>query len=693
QNGSIIDGNGDANNITATNLILSAVEGIGSSTNPLETQVSKLQATNTDSGNIEIDNAGDLTIFGSGVVNDSGGDINITTASALYVEAEVTATDDGEINLTANGSDGDIVVHDTISSEDGDINLDAERDILTEGSITAIESSGLGNINLNAGRDITLGTTSGYGDVYSNDGDINLVAGRDITVDYYTYVGSDGDGSISFDAGNDINLITRVVGEESWIYTDSGDIDLTAGNDILIDTLSEGVTSDTGDITLTAGNDIEIGYIETSGDVSISADSDSTGTGAIMDNNGGYDNIIADDLVLSAAEGIGDTDVLETNVNTLNATNTTSGNIEIDNAGDLTVGSVTTPGDVIITVSSSILDDSNETNYISGNIVNLSADDDIGSSAVNGDIDTDANTVIANAGGEIYLEEYDGAEFNPITAGGSANILAHGDSTLGTITTGNDFAFRTTSGDVTILTGTVTSTTGSVDITSDLGSIYATGSGPHIVALLTSYLTAPNGVVGTISDYPSSGYGPVNVNISGNLVITAGGSSLPLVDGSVTPWNGGAYWPVSSNITGTVSGSTTYTGAYPGDPSANIVLVPATSGFPASLTFNPPGYVFFNSTEIWPDLPLPGGGEQYLRLLFLWPSQEVLALFRILYSDITTGAGTGAIFFYHPVTPTDSGAFDQLALSENMYEFIEGVLRLRGEEFFSWFEEEFKKKK
>ncbi|MFN7171111.1 MAG: hypothetical protein ACK4NT_07765, partial [Candidatus Omnitrophota bacterium] len=349
-NGAIIDGNGNSLNIETNpggQLILSAANGIGSG-NALETEVSYLEAYNSDSGNIEIDNTGDLTITSSGVVND-GGDINITTSSSLYVEAEISVVDYGEINLTANGADGDIVIRDTIFSEDGDINLTAGRDILTDGAwgdgITAVQSYGEGDINLNAVRDIILGSEPsiygndyGYGDIYSDDGDINLTAGRDITVDYYTYVGADGVGNISFAAGNDINLITRVVGEKSWIYTDSGDIDLTAGNDILIDTLSEGVTSDTGNITFYAGNDINVGYVETDGNVVMTADSN-----------------------------------------------------------------------------------------------------------------------------------------------------------------------------ITISSGTVISNGGSVDLTANSGSIYAIGPGPHIKALLTSYLTAPYGVVGTISGYPSAGYGPINV--------------------------------------------------------------------------------------------------------------------------------------------------------------------------------------
>ncbi len=74
--------------------------------------------------------------------------------------------------------------------------------------------------------------------------------------------------------------------------------------------------------------------------------------------------------------------------------------------------------------------------------------------------------------------------------------------------------------------------------------------------------------MGTITDYPHAGNGPIDVNISaGNLEITAGeiAADIP-VDGSVTVWNGGAYIGVSSNLTGSVSGS--------------VLVKPSTSSFP-----------------------------------------------------------------------------------------------------------------
>ncbi|MCM8784389.1 MAG: hypothetical protein NC818_06440, partial [Candidatus Omnitrophica bacterium] len=84
----------------------------------------------------------------------------------------------------------------------------------------------------------------------------------------------------------------------------------------------------------------------------------------------------------------------------------------------------------------------------------------------------------------------------------------------------------------------------------------------------------------------------------------------------------------------------------------------------------------------------------YLTERWRWPVQEIIG----------TDTGTRVyamdpqikpipVYFYHPVTPTDAGAFQGLALTADMYEFIENSIRARGQEFFPWLEEEFKKRK
>jgi hypothetical protein len=255
--------------------------------------------------------------------------------------------------------------------------------------------------------------------------------------------------------------------------------------------------------------------------------------------------------------------------------------------------------------------------------------------------------------------------------------------------TGSYVTIEETLGDITIDDVSVESTSGDVDLTSTLGSIYAIGPATHIIAAGDSSLIAYLGVVGTIAGDPLAGYGPVNVDITGNLTIIAGGVGTALVNGSITPW-AGTYWPVSSNIAGIVEGSTTYTGAYAGDPAANIVIIPADSSFPGALVFDPPGYVFFNTTEIWPHLPLPNSID-YLTGRAILPIQEILAISRM--STVNLPFNNNTIYGYHPVTPFDVSAFEGYTMSEDMYEFIEGQLQLKEGNFFSWFEEEMKKKK
>ena len=72
---------------------------------------------------------------------------------------------------------------------------------------------------------------------------------------------------------------------------------------------------------------------------------------------------------------------------------------------------------------------------------------------------------------------------------------------------------------------------------------------------------------------------------------------------------------------------------------------------------------------------------------YRWPIQEILNLFRIYPMD---ASGAGSVYFYHPIVSADSSAFEGFQLSEEMYEFIEGQLKLKEGDFFSWLEEELK---
>ena len=123
--GSILDANGDTLNvIAANNLLASAIKGIGSS-NSLETSVHNLSAKNTTTGNIVIDNFGDVDLenLGSlgGIINTApGGAIGISAASSLAINAPVETTG-GDITLSASeniiqNATGNIKINQTDSS-------------------------------------------------------------------------------------------------------------------------------------------------------------------------------------------------------------------------------------------------------------------------------------------------------------------------------------------------------------------------------------------------------------------------------------------------------------------------------------------------------------------------------------------------------------------------------------------------
>jgi hypothetical protein len=646
------DGDGAAD-VIAQELYATAQGGID-----LDTQITYLQATNSVAGDIVIDNTGALYIFGTGVRNSApAGQVIITTASPLYIiYAPIIA--DGNIILTANGVDGDIITGNWLAP--------------------AIQSYN-GNVTLNAARDILLGQ-GGFGDIYTHSGSgyISLNAARDIIVDTNTYVISN-TGYIEFIAGRDIQVLNT-----AWVYNAAtGDINFTAGNDIIIDAVSL-VQGMWGDITLRANNDVDVGNVQTTGNVTIIADNDGSGLGAITDNNGALDNIACNILTLSAATGIGFGTVLETVANTLIADNSTSGDIEISNTGDLyaqhvvnqngnvkiTVASDLTVGDIqalggfgvyLTATTGSILDDVAldplDTNGIIASLVVLDAFGDIGSAIAKGDIDVAADTIRATANGNIIIEEKDGAYFeNIVSNNGFIALLAHASSIFGLIQAEKLIDIEVTNGDMTI-SGSLTSFTATISIIIENGSLLAIGVGPHIVCPADAYIFIKGGTLSATGD-------PINVLIDGDLLLDMA--------------EAGNVGGICGYFNGSVHGQT-----------SGMYVLFMNSSFPSPLL--PNGIVFFNGNIIWPPINM-AAYNQMLELLsrkFENLHAGNLQNFRLVSID----TNRPLFYFYHPLTPTDSSAFDNITLDAGAYEFIENLLQLRGSAPGYFGIEEDKKKK
>ena len=537
-------------------LTLFADQGINLS----NAQVAQLNAYNISSGDISITNTGNLTIddfslgTGWGVENDNG-EITIINTGSIDIPGTsgrgVIAT--GDILLQALGATSDITSGSAASME------------------PAIGSTG-GNVTLEAGRDIYLGQNH-YADIYtdSGPGSITLTAGNDITIDHDTYIES-ASGLINMTAGNNLSLISTghissttgnisltatsgniVIGPNAGgVISTSGDILLSAGNNIdlgvlqtsgdvtltlltgavtdnngatlnvtgddlvitapggvdldtSVNTLAADTTGSNGNVTIREADGLALNLVDAgTGDVSITLTA-----GAITDNNGVSTNIIGDDLTLSAVDGIGSSDALETQVNTLTAANTNNG-IEILNEGGLTIvapGVANPNGWVYITALSPLNVNANVTDGM--DIVLVAGDND---AANNDDLTIAANVNIQSTSGDILLQAGDditqAAGTGVISAGGGdIDLLAGHDNDgngliniLGKVGSGAENLYVEADQTITALTNvaTLTAQTDDADITvtedNGLGlNLVDAGTGNVTISLSGGAITDNNG--------------------------------------------------------------------------------------------------------------------------------------------------------------------------------------------------------
>jgi|GEM_PF-3770755 len=158
--------------VVAATLALSAGTAIGSSGNSVTTQVGTL-AADAGNGGVFVTNTGNLTIGTvssfSGVIATTSGNIAVTTAGSMTVSQNVTGVADVTLSTTDGATPGD--------------------DLTVSAGTTVSTASG-GNVNLQAGDNLTVNgtvTTSGAGittlagDVGGTDGEpgatINLTSG------------------------------------------------------------------------------------------------------------------------------------------------------------------------------------------------------------------------------------------------------------------------------------------------------------------------------------------------------------------------------------------------------------------------------------------------------------------------------------------------------------------------------------
>lgn len=177
----------------------------------------------------------------------------------------------GELSLIADA--GDVTLNNTVNTVLGDViaqNLSITSNGITDAAGSQITVTNTSNLN-GGGQDIVLDGDHEFGELtVSNTNNLTLV---DISA---------------------LTIIDVVVAVNAAI---------TAGGDVRLN-------------NITAGNTASL-----------------ITTGAIIDANGGANNVTANNMVLHAANGIGSGNGIETATSSLDVVNTASGNVELDNTG------------------------------------------------------------------------------------------------------------------------------------------------------------------------------------------------------------------------------------------------------------------------------------------------------------------------------------------------------------------------
>ncbi|MBL8816362.1 MAG: S-layer family protein [Planctomyces sp.] len=326
------------NLVTSGTAFLSAAEGIGSA-DDIDTTVGSLQATNTATNSVNIQETNGLTINGTGVRTLAGnGSITVdVVAGGLAVNSVVSANGAGVVTLNAADS---IQIGATVSSGSGTLNLAADSDLNNTGSITDTlpdtdgGTAGEQGLNLSTTGTAVLIAAEGIGAGDDIDTSIGLLIATNTT---------SGDIVVQ-----EVNGLT-IGGTGVRTLAGSGNItvNVTTG-DLLVNSV---VTANgAGTVLLTAGGSVSLGALVSSGsgNLTIAADADGNNTGAITDTlpdtdggtlgEQGVNLQTTGTAFLSAAQGIGAGDDVDTTVTTLEATNTTSGAIVIQETNELIIG-------------------------------------------------------------------------------------------------------------------------------------------------------------------------------------------------------------------------------------------------------------------------------------------------------------------------------------------------------------------
>ncbi|WP_083607911.1 filamentous hemagglutinin N-terminal domain-containing protein, partial [Thalassospira sp. TSL5-1] len=337
--------------------------------------------------------AGDIVMLAAGTMSSGGGNIAITATGSNFTQNDGASVNAGAGTITVKAG-GDVTLASLVTSNGTDtaISVDADGHIIdggdtnddisssnSTGLVTLISDEGIGRANAldtNVRRLSLANSESGKiliedkGSLVLDSVDIEsgtaseITAQGDLTIDQdFT---SNGTIALTAKSGGSIAIKGSLAGRgtQTTLVADKN-ISMAAGGVIDLGPLSQTLTltaakagQNGGSISQADGAEIKAGIstvtLLADGDIGIArvvttnATSDAikitSANGAITDRGDtGIDieaNVAGAVVTLSAANGIGATNALETSIDTIDATNTTAGAIKLSDAASLKVGTL-----------------------------------------------------------------------------------------------------------------------------------------------------------------------------------------------------------------------------------------------------------------------------------------------------------------------------------------------------------------
>ena len=521
-------------------------------------------------GNVTAKNAVDINaaqdITADGNLTSNNGDITIDAGGSITTNSIVNALN----NVIANAN-GNIATNGDVTAETGKAVLNSKS-----GRVTMQNVAGNSEVDIDAAQDITAD-----GNLTSNNGDITMDAGGSITtnsiVNAFNNVIANANGDINTNGdvtatnGNAV-LNSKGGSVNTQNVTADQAVDIDAAQDI---TAGGNLTSNNGDITLDAGGNITTNgnvnaydhlIANSKGDIAINGEITTENGSAVLKSNSGsittngnvnvYDNVIANAAGDIATNGDITTEngsvILNSSAGSVTMQNVTANNeVDIDAAYDITAdGNLTSNnGDITLDAGGNITTNGKTK---ARNNVTANAKGDINA---NNDVTSTNANVELNTGGSITTNSIVNA-FNNVIANANGNIATNGDVTAET----GKAVLNSKSGSVTmqnVAGNSEVDIDAAQDITAD-GNL--TSNNGDITMDAGGSITT-NSIVNAFNNVIANANGDINTN--GDVTATNGNAVLNSKGGSVTMQNVTANNEVdidaANNIT--ANGSLTSTNA------------------------------------------------------------------------------------------------------------------------------------